>query len=360
MKKMQIIDKNNLVNNINNINEDKKNNNDEGSKMNENDKNYNSICSERLSIGNNISNYENRPEKKSIRAKRNFNNININSKINYFQNKINYINFIHILSIFITKNTQEMIFYKLYTYYESNNINTNLSKKEYYNLSDINNFKFPFFVSTLKRLFKYIKNENRQNKRLKQFLNIIFPSLNKNKSFYYHLICLTSENKKKLINTNLYYINKEKNIVIQFLDDFSNFEKKMSNKTLITEKIDKTIFHNANIFTLVKLIDNEYDKLSKNNYCEKCDQIEKYCNCTKKKSVSNYISDESDIETYDLDLNGDTEAKSGKIVVNYFIDERDLNKNNTNKNNQIICIRKKPKIDDYDKDGCITIMIDKK
>ena len=369
---MQIIDNNNLVNNINNndidsINNSKNNisnqihnkNNNEGSKLNMNESNFNSCSnySEKKSNGINMVSHDSRSGNYYIKTKRNFNNININNKINYFQNKINYINFIHLLNLFITKNTQEHIFYILLNYYENN---YSIPYKKYFNIYNNYNFTFPFYISTLGRLFRYIKKENKYNKRLKYFLDLIFPSLNKNKSFYYLLICLTFENRKKLINTNLYNINKEKNILIQFLDDFSNFDKNISNKEFITEKINKTIFYNTNIFTLVKFIDNEYDKLSKGIYCNKCYQNEKNCNCIKKEYISNYSSNGSD--DFDLDLNGDTESKSGKIKVNYFIDENDENNSlrNSINNSKIIFIRKKPKYNDNLNDGNITLMLNQK
>ena len=371
LKKMKIIDqnnfKNNNINNINNFN-NSSNNATNNNKINNDINSFNSNVKDikNIQINNedcnsnkleNESNYNSYSEKSNgnniishdcngnyiIKNKRVFNNININNKIKYFHNKINYINFIHLLNLFLIKNTQEYIFYKLLIY--SNNRTKN--KCNCINIYNNSKFSFPFYISCLKRVFKYISKENKYNKRIKSFLYLIFPSLNKNKSFYYHLLCLTFENRKKLINTNLYNLNIEKNILIELFDDFSNFDKKISNKKFIINKINKTVFFNTNIFTLIKFIDIEYYKLKKGFYCENCYQLENICSCVNKK-FNNYFSNGSDEDLYYLDLNGNTESKSGKISVNYFIDEKDkdeyFEKIKNLKKNQIICIKKKPKM----------------
>ena len=301
-----------------------------------------------MSNGNNIVSHDSKG-KYIIKSKRNFNNININNKINYFHNKINYINFIQLLNLFVIKNTQEYIFYKLLIYYE--NYNTKIKYKSKYNyLYNNSQFTFPFYISCLIKVFKYILKENIQNKRIKNFLFLIFPSLDKNKSFYHLILCLTFENKKKLINTNLYNLDKERKILVEFLEDFSLFDKKVSNRQFIEDKINKAIFYNTNIFTLINFIDKEFLKLQKGIYCDNCYQIENICSCLNKK-FNNYIingTENDDEEIFNLDLNGDTELKSGKIAVNYFINENDQDdigeKIKSIQNNQIICIKNKPKL----------------
>ena len=98
---------------------------------------------------------------------------------------------------------------------------------------------------------------------------------------------------------------------------------------------------------MIKFIDIEYYKLKKGFYCENCYQLENICSCVNKK-FNNYFSNGSDEDLYYLDLNGNTESKSGKISVNYFIDEKDkdeyFEKIKNLKKNQIICIKKKPKM----------------
>ena len=373
LKKMQIIDKNNLINNnintnnsinnslnninnsqINNINDKKCLNNNNNKKTIENDSN--SYSSEKVSNGNNMISLDSRnnKNKNKNKIKKNFNSININNKISYFHNKINYINFIQMLNLFIVKNTQEYIFYKFLHYMQ---IHYNIMPKIIINFYNNSHFNFPFYIQSLKRIFKYIIKENKQNKRIRTFFNSIFPSINKNKSFFYLLICLTFENKKKLINTNLYNSNTEKNIMAQLLDDFSKSDKKISNKEFINDKINKTKFHNTNIFTLVKFIDIEYDKLNNSIYCQKCYQLQKTCFCTNKKSIINYYSNISGEDILERDLNEDIALKSGNIKINYFIDgdDEDKIKRSSIKENEIIYIKKKPKTNNKDNNSLLYI-----
>ena len=368
---MEIIDKNNLINNnintnnsinnslnninnnkINNINDKKCLNSNNNKKTIENDSN--SYSSEKVSNGNNMMSIDSRNNKNKNKTKKNFNIININNKISYFHNKINYINFIQMLNLFIVKNTQEYIFYKILHYVQ---IHYNIIPNIVINFYNNSHFNFPFYILSLKRFFKYIIKENKQNKRVRTFFNSIFHSINKNKSFYYLLICLTFENKKKLINTNLYNSNTEKNIMAQLLDDFSKFDKKISNKEFITDKINKTKFHNTNIFTLVKFIDIEYDKLNNSIYCQKCHQLQKTCFCTNKKNIINYFSNISGEEILERDLNEDTPLISGNIKINYFIDEDDKDKikRSSIKDNEIIYIKKNPKANNKDNNSLLFI-----
>ena len=353
---------NNINNDINRINSNI--NNSINNNVKDNNGNYNS---NKWGIGSNYNSYSNYSEKVSngggvvsrdtgdkyiIKNKRNNNKININDKINYFHNKMYYLNFIQLLNLFLIKNTQEYIFYKLLVYYQYYNTKNKIKNKNKYFIGYNNSkFSFPFYILSLTRIFKYILNKNKQNKRIQSFFNLIFPSLDKNKSFFHPILCLTFENKKKLINTNLYNLDKEKKILVEFLDDFSKFDKKTSNKAFIKDKINKTIFHNTNIFTLIKLIDKE-TKLKNGIYCVNCYQKENICSCANKKFNNNIINgteNDDEEEIFYFDLNGDTESKSGQIVVNYFIDENDKDVNigeimKNIKKNQIICIKKKPKI----------------
>ena len=152
--------------------------------------------------------------------------------------------------------------------------------------------------------------------------------------------------------------------MIQFLDDFTKFDKKVSNKEFITNRIDKTIFFKTNIFVLVKFIDTEYDKLNEGIYCSKCYQTQQDCICSQKELKdynNNYLSNESDDDIIDLDLNEDIELKPSKIQVNYFVDEEDSKDNKKNlKDNKIIRIKKKPKLNNDGKNECLTIMMDRR
>ena len=348
LNKMQIIDKNNFENNMrNNIN---KSINIENYKDKDQNSNLNSSLSEKISNGNNIVSHS---SESKVKTKRNFYNININDKISYFHNKINYIYFIQLLNLFVIKNTQEYYFYKLYNYYKNN---YNISTVKNLNLYNNFNFSFPFYIRVLKRLFIYCKKENNQNRRLKCFLSLIFPSLSKNKTLYYLLTCLTIENKKKLYLTNLYNVNNEQNILIQFLDDFAKFDKQISNKDFITDKVTNTTFYNTNIFTLVKFVDNEYSKLKNGKYCKKCYKYENLCDCNKK-FFNNYISED---DLIDLDINEDSNS-SRKILINCFVndDNEEILRKNKNKN-QIICIKKKSNMNNIDNNSSVTLMFNNK
>jgi len=345
LNKMQIIDKNNFENNRNKINNSI---NFENNKSKDHNSNLNSSLSEKVSNGNNVVSHSNESK---VKTKRNFYNININDKISYFHNKINYIYFIQLLNLFVIKNTQEYYFYKLYNYYKKN---YNISTDKNLNLYNNFNFSFPFYIRALKRLFIYCKKENNQNRRLKCFLNLIFPSLSKNKSLYYLLICLTIENKKKLYQTNLYNINNEQNILIQFLDDFAKFDKQISNKDFITNKITNNIFYNTNIFTLVKFVDDEYNKLKNGKYCKKCYKYENMCDCSQK-CFNNYISED---DVIDLDINEDSNS-SRKIVINCFVNDNNEDVQRKNQN-QIICIKKKSNMNNIDNNSSVTLMFKNK
>ena len=76
-------------------------------------------------------------------------NINLYDKISYFQNKKYYLYFFQLLNIFIVKNIQEYIFYKIIL---------KLNKKSKCSLGE-NNEKcdFPFYIKTLYRLFVFFK-----------------------------------------------------------------------------------------------------------------------------------------------------------------------------------------------------------
>ena len=358
LQKMKIIDKNNLINNninSNNSFNNSLNNNNNYLNIYNNQKSIkndsNSYSSEKISNGNNMISVDSKNSKNNI--KKSFNSININKKINYFHNKINYINFIQLINLFIIKNIQQYFFYKILHYTQ---INYNILTNKIMNLYNNTHFIFPFYIESLNRIFKYITKEKIQNKRIKKFLNYIFPSINKNKSFYYLLICLSFENKKKLLNTNLYNSKTEKNIMIQFLDDFSKFDKNVSQKDFITDKINKTKFNNTNIFTLVKFIDVEYDKLNKNIYCQNCYQLQKLCCCFNQKYINNYFSNTSGEYILERDLNEDTGLKSGKIMINYFVDENDKDEIKRSYNNkESIYIKKKPKSNNKDNNSLLFI-----
>ena len=274
-----------------------------------------------ISNGNNIIYIK--KEKISDKEKRKHQNININNKINYFKNKTNYTYFFRLLQLFLTKNIQEYIFYKIKRSIKPNKIHSN--KKSNKTKDEIKfqyderfEFDFPFYIKALHKCFNIYKNTN--NERFKKFWKSTFPLINKDKSFYYNFIYLSTQNKKKLISTNLYDSLNEKNDLIQFMNNFTCFDKHISNKKLFMNIINDYTFYNTNIFTLIKFIDRNID----NKVIEK----QKY-NIKKNKNnfeitddMHNYSSNGSDIEILDSEINDKNDIDySRKNDINYFIYE---------------------------------------
>ena len=73
------------------------------------------------------------------------------------------------------------------------------------------------------------------------------------------MIYLSSQNKNKLINTNIYNISTEKNELIEFLENFIYFDKNITTKGLFKKIINEFTFKNTNIFTLIKFIDKNIE-----------------------------------------------------------------------------------------------------
>ena len=262
-------------------------------------------------------------------------NIDINSKVNYFHNKMNYIYFFQLFKLFTTKNTQEYLFYKIKetTKNTKNKYNKILLEKinQYNNNYD---FDFPFYIKALLKLYFFCKNDDILNEKINKFFKQIFPYLDKNKSFFYHLIYLSPQNKKKLINTNLYNLPKDKEDLIEFLDSFSYFDNNISNKKFFEFEINNSTFNNTNIFTLIKFVNKNTDKIL--IYKEKEKSISYLDKFNKK--INNYVESKDRISDFDI---SDTE-NSRKTQINYFMYEnKDIKHNSKMKNNQAIYIKKK-------------------
>ena len=69
--------------------------------------------------------------------------------------------------------------------------------------------------------------------------------------------------------------------MIKFLCDFCKSDKMINNDKFINERIDQTLFDNTNIFTLVKFIDDEFNKLVHGDYCINCFNSIQHCMCKK-------------------------------------------------------------------------------
>ena len=285
----------------------------DNNKINAKESSMNSKYSEILSNRNNIIHIK--KEKNLDKEKRKHQNININNKINYFQNKTNYIYFFRHLQLFLVKNIQEYIFYRIkgYIMNYSNRKNNKIKDEIQFQYDMKNAFDFPFYIKALYRCYIYYKNTNNEN--FKNFFREAFPLIDKDKTFYYNLVYLSSQNKKKLISTNLFNVLTEKNELIQFLNSFASFDKHISTQKLFINLINEYTFYNTNIFTLIKFVDINF-----------CNSISKEMNKNIEKekinyeiinTLNNYSDNGSDIEILDSEIN-DTD-NSRKIDINFFI-----------------------------------------
>ena len=243
--------------------------------------------------------------------------------------------FIFLLKLLITKNIQEYIFKEI------------KDKKNDNNKKNKNYFGFPFYIRAIQRVLNYLNKNNNSNRKVFLFFNEIFNyGNNKYKSILTKLCFLSKKERSQLINSNL-FTGYEENELINFLCDFSDFDKNLNNEEFITERLGKTRLNDTNIFTLVKFIDIEYENLVKGEYCLKCFNNINKCKCFKykNKDENEDINDqenimEDDFEIFDNELNDD-ESFSIKRKINFFnytnydSPENSLikTKSNLNKNN---------------------------
>ena len=211
-------------------------------------------------------------------------------KIEYKKKKD--FSFIYLLSLFITKNTQEYIYYLLK-----------------YNTEKV--FQYPFYNKSLERIMKYLrssKNDLNSSKepdsgeKIKKFFIKIFPSLYSQKSPLILISSLEPESKNQLIKTNIY--NTIEPDFINFLNDFSKYDKHLSNSAFIETRLKNTKLTNTNIFTIIKFLDDEYANLIYGKYCFKCFLDLNKCSCEKnklKKDEEYYYSDIDNIIDIEFD-----------------------------------------------------------
>ena len=231
-------------------------------------------------------------------------------KENKHKKKLNYI--VLLLNTFITKNIQEYIFQIL-----NSGEKQNITNNKYY---------FPFYIKTLQRILNYIQKNDNPNKKISLFINEIFNHQNTKLSSNLESICFLKEkNKNKLINSNI-FTGYEENDLINFLTDFSEFDKNINNELFIIERLKKIKLNNTNIFTLVKLLDNEYNNLVKGLYCFKCYNENNLCNCNKEKSV---IKEGKSASSNDIEKSND------KSEDNLNIEDFDFSSENAENRKQI-------------------------
>ena len=80
---------------------------------------------------------------------------------------------------------------------------------------------------------------------------------------------MSAQNKKKLINKNIFDLVNNKKELIEFFDNFINYDINISNKNIIINIINEYYFKNKNIFKLIKKIDKENKNHKKNNFLDK-------------------------------------------------------------------------------------------
>ena len=223
------------------------------------------------------------------------------------------IKFLLLTSLFIKKNIRQYIFYLLKNKFE--------------------NFEYPFYLETINRVLQFLQSNESKGKNVQLLFNKIFPDYNSKNAIKKDLILLlTKEKEETLKNTNIYN-NIEKDF-LEYVCQFSKFDKKLKNEKFLNVRLNNTIFHNTNIFTITKFIDNEFDNFVNGKYCYKCYLDLKSCKCFKS-------NDELTDEALDIGLNDDYNPKNS---IKFF--EYDNNKTRG------ALIEGKPKIDN--KDNIIT------
>ena len=282
----------------------------------------------------NINVYQ-KPKSKSCIISRSIKNIT-DKYLFMYNPQIKY--FIFLINLFITKNIQEYLF--------------KIIKNKIFEKNNKDLFGFPFYIRTIQRVKNYLHKKNNPNKKVSLFFYEIFDYKNKKfKNILNKLCFLSKKEKKQLINSNI-YTGYEENELIHFLCDFSKFDKNINNEKFIIERLRQTKLNNTNVFTLVKLIDIEYDNLVKGLYCLRCYNYVNICKCFSNKNIikkekqleiddnESNMDMEEDLEMIDNDLN-DNEDLHTKRKINYF----DYNTNDNKQGN--ILIKTKSKVNKH-------------
>jgi len=319
LPKIQILNLNNI--NLTNENElilDKK-------LMSKNNINQNSLLNTSFKIILPESNYISKIYKKKITI--------IQKQINFYSYftkniyrvipSIPNLGFINLLNLYITKKTQESIFYRL----------------KYNIFIPVHS---SFYVQTLQRNLKFYLSNPKKGKKIINLLEKVFPDLQnnqKNITINKILSNLNPSQQKILQNSNIYSSIEQD--FIDYLCLFSKYDKKLSNEHFIRERLKHSNLINTNIFSLTKFIDDEYDNLVNGKYCLKCYQKKENCHCTKK-------STDDDDDYIDMDFPSD--EFSSKAIVNHF--EYDSTKCKG------ILIKRKPKMEEAYEDPITNMIID--
>ena len=115
---------------------------------------------------------------------------------------------------------------------------------------------------------------------------------------------------------------------MDYICGYAQFDKNLKNEKFLNVRLNNTIFHNTNIFTITKFIDDEFVNFLNGKYCYKCYLDLNLCKCFKS-------NDELTDDALDIGLNDDYNPKNS---IKFF--EYDINKTKGTH------IQGKPKIDD--------------
>ena len=253
-------------------------------------------------------------------------------KLYIYNPKIKY--FLYLINLFVKKNVQEFIFEKI-------KLNKNGS-----NNKDCHGM--PFYIRTIQRVMKYLQKKNNCNKKVFLFFNEIFNFKNKKISLLYKLCTLPKKERTKLIFSNL-FTGYEENELINFLCDFSQYDKNLNNESFITKRLIQSKLNDTNIFTLIRIIDKEYENLVEGVYCLKCFNNVNLCICRpdtqkyfdnyeNKNSIKNSNNNNNSININDVIKNNNKENNDNNDdnkINNDKYNKKNDNNNNGNNHNKI-------------------------
>ena len=285
---------------------------------------------------------------KEIKPPLNKENSDTNNNANEKKPK-NY-SFIPLTKFFINKNIQEYVYPKLFpkTNKNASTINTLTSQNSVNNNkknNDTNN-GFPNYYNTIKRVYDFYKGKQRnKDPKSKAIFNKIIPDIDKSPSLNNLLTTLTNDPSKSNNIINIPYDpinskNKNNNSpteddYINELGEFTKFDKNITDTDFIKKNLknNNILKKNNNLLSIIKYIDNEYNKLVNGKYCTNCGLELPECKCNIFKDT-----EQEDDDDYIIDLDEDEDLNVGKKI-NFF--EYDSNRSKG------LLIPKKPKVVDY-------------
>ena len=268
------------------------------------------------------------------------------------------ISFVSLLEFFVKKNIQEYIYYKLIDNDELTKKNRNVNNDFNYDTNnniiidkkEDENFTYPKYYKTLKRIYSFYKTKKRGNSPSSQKIyDKLLPGIENTKSLNELIIQLndlSSKNKDNNSINNLDIDNNDDKInpndYINEIGEFVKYDKNLSNSAFIKNKLkdNKNLNQEDNLFIIINSIDDEYNNLINGKYCCKCGNEILKCKCDDINYLFKESEQEEEINEEDEDLDFDAEDNLNKNKkVNYF--EYDSNKTKG------LLISKKPQLNEY-------------